>query len=104
MSPEVFERSFEEAIECGLLRRGPDACAEDAAFQKTLYCSASSGGYQKRAPEHYDRGLCLIPSDVIDFVLATQPKQWEKLRDRPGVIRQTNDQTRQTRGSFSCTC
>jgi len=26
MSPEVSERSFEEAIECGLLQHGPDAC------------------------------------------------------------------------------
>lgn len=27
MSPAISERSFEEAIECGLLQRGPDACA-----------------------------------------------------------------------------
>ena len=27
---EVAERSFEEAIECGLLQHGPDACAGDA--------------------------------------------------------------------------
>ncbi len=26
----VSERSFEEAIECGLLQHGPDACAGDA--------------------------------------------------------------------------
>ena len=30
MSPEVSERSFEEAIECGLLQDGPDACIGDA--------------------------------------------------------------------------
>jgi hypothetical protein len=28
--PDVSERSFEEAIECGLLQHGPDACAGDA--------------------------------------------------------------------------
>ena len=27
MSPEISERSFEEAIECGLLKHGPDAYA-----------------------------------------------------------------------------
>ncbi|NWF56356.1 MAG: IS200/IS605 family transposase [Syntrophaceae bacterium] len=27
MSPEISERSFEEAIDCGLLQYGPDACA-----------------------------------------------------------------------------
>ena len=26
MSPEISERSFEEAIECGLLQYGPDSC------------------------------------------------------------------------------
>lgn len=30
MSPEISERSFEEAIECGLLEYGPDACASAA--------------------------------------------------------------------------
>jgi len=30
MSPEISERSFEEAIECGLLQYGPDACAGEA--------------------------------------------------------------------------
>jgi hypothetical protein len=30
MSVEVSERSLEEAIECGLLRYGPDACPDAA--------------------------------------------------------------------------
>jgi hypothetical protein len=30
VSPEVSERSFEEAIECALLQYGPDACAGEA--------------------------------------------------------------------------
>lgn len=30
MSPEVSERAFEEAIECGLLQQGRDACPGDA--------------------------------------------------------------------------
>ena len=29
MSPEISERSFEEAIECGLRQHGPDACTGD---------------------------------------------------------------------------
>ena len=29
MSPDISERSFEEATECGLLQHGPDACAGD---------------------------------------------------------------------------
>jgi hypothetical protein len=26
MTPDISERAFEEAIECALLRHGPDAC------------------------------------------------------------------------------
>ena len=43
------------------------------------------GGYRKRRPEDYDRGLCLLPADVVDFLLATQPKEWEKLRQHHGA-------------------
>ncbi len=31
MTPDISERAFEEAIECALLRHGPDACPDDAA-------------------------------------------------------------------------
>jgi type I restriction enzyme, R subunit len=88
MSPEISERSFEEAIECGLLRYGHDACAaEDKAIRETPepYKTAPSGGYRKRSPEEYDRTLCLLPRDVVDFVLATQPKEWEKLKQHHGA-------------------
>jgi type I restriction enzyme, R subunit len=88
MSPEVSERSFEGAIECGLLQRGPDACPGDAAIIRgtpSPYGNASSGGYRKRAPEDYDRALCLLPRDVTDFVLATQPKEWQKLAQHYGA-------------------
>ena len=44
-----------------------------------------SGGYRKRTPEDYDRALCLLPRDVIDFVLATQPKEWQKLEQHHGA-------------------
>src|SRR6266508_3455549 len=88
MSPEISERSFEDAIECGLLQYGPDACAGDAsAVRETSppYGESPPGGYRKRRPEDYDRGLCLLPCDVVDFVLATQPKEWEKLRQHYGA-------------------
>ena len=41
--------------------------------------------YRRRRPEDYDRALCLIPQDVLDFVLATQPKEWEKLKQHHGA-------------------
>lgn len=37
-------------------------------------------GYHKRLPEDYDRHLCLIAADVIDFIRGTQPEAWRALR------------------------
>ena len=88
MSPEISERAFEEAIECALLRHGPDACPGDATAVRESGPAygedPAPGGYLRRRPEDYDRGLCLIPSDVVDFLLATQPKEWERLKQHHG--------------------
>ena len=89
MSPEISEQAFEEAIECALLRHGPDACLGDTTAVRESPPAYDDepvpGGYRKRRPEDYDRGLCLIPADVIDFLLATQPKEWQKLKQHHGV-------------------
>ena len=89
MSPEISERAFEEAIECALLRHGPNACPGDStAVQESALAYGDEpvlGGYHKRRPEDYDRRLCLILADVVDFLLATQPKEWEKLKQHHGV-------------------
>src|SRR3990172_3904450 len=85
---DVSERSFEEAIECGLLQYGPDACAADASVVRETsppYGDTPPGGYRRRRPEDYDRALCLLPRDVVDFVLATQPKEWQKLGQHHGA-------------------
>jgi type I restriction enzyme, R subunit len=88
MSLEVSERSFEEAIECGLLQGGPDACVGATATVRETplpYGETPPGGYRKRRPEDYDRALCLMPRDVVDFILATQPKEWQNLAQHYGV-------------------
>src|SRR2546425_532594 len=85
---DISERSFEDAIECGLLQSGPDACpGEVPTFRQTspLYGDAAPGGYLKRRPDDYDRTLCLLPRDVVDFVLATQPTEWKKLEQHHGA-------------------
>jgi len=48
-----------------------------------------ASGYHKRDSSAYDRDLHLIPEDVEQFVQATQPKEYEKLK------RQYGDQARQ---------
>ncbi|MBA2245466.1 MAG: hypothetical protein H0W11_10945, partial [Gemmatimonadetes bacterium] len=88
MTPDISERSFEEAIEAALLAYGPDARAGDAAIVRETappYADFAPGGYRRRSPEEYDRALCLLPRDVVDFVLATQPKEWAKLRQHHGA-------------------
>lgn len=88
MSPQISERSFEEAIECGLLQYGPDACpgaADSVREPSQTYGEMPPGGYRKRRPEEYDRTLCLLPRDAVDFVLATQPKEWKRLEEHHGA-------------------
>ena len=88
MSPDISERSFEHSIECGLLAHGPDACAGSASAVRESappYGDSPPGGYRKRSPEDYDRALCLLTRDTVDFVLATQPKEWEKLKQHHGA-------------------
>ena len=78
MTPDISERAFEDAIEAALLRNGPDAPRGGAKSVRESPPSYGDdplpGGYRKRRPEDYDRGLCLLPADVVDFLLATQPK------------------------------
>jgi type I restriction enzyme, R subunit len=83
---DISERSFEDAIEQGLLQYGPDALAAAGMVRETLspYGDAP-GGYRRRLPEDYDRTLCLLPRDVVDFVLATQPREWQKLAQHHGA-------------------
>ena len=89
MSPEVSEQAFEEAIECALLRDGfaarPDEATAVSESAPEHDDEPVPGGYRKRQPEDYDRGLCLIPTDVVDFLLATQPKEWDKLKQHHGA-------------------
>ena len=87
MSPDVSERAFEEAIERALVGHGPHADPNGTARLRETpppYDGRQAGGYHRRRPEDYDRSLCLLPRDVVDFVLATQPKEWTKLEQHYG--------------------
>ena len=86
---EVAEKAFESAIEAALLARGPDeipgAWAPPAGEPEAYFGATPPGGYRKRTPEEYARRLCLVPRDVLDFIYATQPKEWEKLKQQHGT-------------------
>ena len=83
----LSERTFEEAIECALLAGGPDACGSDKTVisePASAFGPFASGGFRKRRHEDFDRALCLIPKDVLDFIYATQPAEWAKYKQQHG--------------------
>ncbi len=89
-SKRISERAFEDAIEAALLRHGPDevgGAPPVAGEGRVPYGDdgMQPGGYLKRRPQDYDRTLCLLPNDVLDFVLATQPKEWKRLSQHYGT-------------------
>jgi len=80
MYVDVSERAFEDAIEAGLLQHAQGALGE----RRSSYLDMKPGGYNQRKSEDYDSNLCLIPCDALDFVLATQPQEWERLTQHHG--------------------
>ncbi len=78
MNVDVSERAFEDAIEAALLR-------PVLAEKRAPYGDMPPGGYSKRVSDDYDKALCLIPRDALDFVLATQPREWKRLSQHHGT-------------------
>jgi len=64
MTPQKYtEQNFEEHIEEYLL----------------------DSGYKKRLPEEYNKDMCLIFEDVLGFIKATQPKEYENVEKQYGA-------------------
>lgn len=80
---DISEKNFEQTIEAVLIGETPQQWpggASPAREQSGEYGVIKPGGYRKRSPDDYDKRLCLIPADVLDFIYATQPKEWEKFK------------------------
>ena len=90
---DISEKNLEDTIEQVLLSsvQAVSSNGNRSAIHQPapLYGPATSnllqediapGGYHKRKSEDYNRALCLIPGDVLDFIYATQPKEWEKFK------------------------
>ncbi len=87
MPPDISEHAFEDEIERSLLKQGAeDHSSPDSVVRENgIACGdAFEGGYQKRRLQDYDRTLCLIPQDTLDFILATQPQTWTRLSEHYG--------------------
>src|SRR6266480_2268486 len=89
---DISEKNLEDTIEQVLLSIGspPVQSTSQGIHQPPpLYGPATSnltpdnvapGGYRKHTSEEYDKALCLIPEDVLNFIYATQPKEWDKFK------------------------
>lgn len=84
---EISEKNFEATIEAILLAGGPNdpIPAKSLRDRPTAEGDFILGGFMQRKPEDYNRGLCMILEDAIAFVQATQPKEWNKLKNQYGV-------------------
>jgi type I restriction enzyme, R subunit len=82
---DIAERAFEDAI-VNVLVTGKLAGASKTESREPApgFGEFVPGGYVHRPTLDYDRTLCLIPDETIDFVLATQPKTWERLKQHYG--------------------
>ena len=80
MTVEVSERAFEDAVEAALLQ-GENTNAQG----RTVNTETPNSGYLKRCSNDYDKALCLMTRDVLDFVLATQPREWKRLSEHHGA-------------------
>lgn len=72
MPVDISEKNFEAAVERSLLSPLPPG-------------GFVPGGYRKRTPDDYHRALCLDPDVVLEFVYATQPQEWDKLKAQHGA-------------------
>jgi type I restriction enzyme R subunit len=89
--PDISEKNFESTIEALLLAGGPDSPIQGVMAVReaaTVDGDYIPGGYRRRSPAEYDKSLCLLPQDSLDFIYVTQPKEWEKLKKSTGDPRQ----------------
>ncbi|ELR96866.1 type I restriction endonuclease subunit R [Gloeocapsa sp. PCC 73106] len=49
-------------------------------FETAIEQSLINNGYRSLNSKSYNRSLCLIPEDVINFIQATQGKEWQKFK------------------------
>jgi type I restriction enzyme R subunit len=82
----VKEEVLESAIQGALLTGGPDAIAGDFLAREDMadYGAWTPGHYHKRLDADFDKHTLLLGKDLIDFVMATQPKQWKRLSEHHG--------------------
>ena len=78
---DISEKNLEATIEQVLLNGLPKGKKAPPPVEGVYV----SGGYRKRSPGDYNRSLCLDTDVVLEFIYATQPREWEKLKAQHGA-------------------
>ncbi len=76
MPVDTSEHNFELTI-LSSLTDGNDASEPSVRYEG----SVDTEGYRQREPDSYNRDRCLIPDDLYDFIVATQPEEWADLKE-----------------------
>ena len=84
---DISEKDFEATIEAALLAAGPDAAPGDLVVVREAPGDFTPGRYLQRAPEQYDRGLCLIPEDAVAFIYVCHPSPRNERSSRSSTAR-----------------
>ena len=50
-------------------------------FEEHIEKHLNSIGYKSRHFPEYNRSLCLIRDDLIEFIKTTQPEKWDRLEE-----------------------
>ncbi|WP_263811056.1 type I restriction endonuclease subunit R [Salinibacter pepae] len=82
MPTGTSEKNFESIIEETLTAESGAQAAEASVEHEAQ--SFAPGGYERRSSGDYDARRCLLPDDLIEFIAATQPREWADLRDQFG--------------------
>ena len=80
MPVDLSEADFEKSI-VDTLTGGRDASEPTVEYDAGQFMP---GGYQQRDPDDYNGERCLIPQDLYEFVVSTQPKEWRRLKEQFG--------------------
>ena len=57
---------------------------DETDFEDHIEAHLNRSGYRARQPALYNRGLCLIPDETLQFIRDTQPNEYQKLERQYG--------------------
>lgn len=82
---DVSEKDFEISVERCLVGEAAAGASRDKIREgEAPYGTKAPDKYIKRSKADYDKSLCLDPGLLFDFIYATQPETWEKLKGHHG--------------------